>query len=220
MLPYLPQPDGALNTWAANFDVLLTADPPRYGVTAGDAAAVHTVVAAFDVALTAASDPSTRTKTTVQAKSEARAAMLQVVRNMAQFIRNNLGVSGEDKVSLGLNLADPSRARLPVPPTVPLLSILGATPLAQTIRFADSATPTSRSKPFGAIGMELWGLVSPTPPSGPGACQYFGLVTRNPKVVTFTSADVGKSATFYGRWIIRSGETGNWSLPISMTVAG
>lgn len=45
---------------------------------------------------------------------------------------------------------NPNREPIECPQTCPLLNVIAATPGAQTLRYADSMTPDSPAKPFGA----------------------------------------------------------------------
>ena len=49
--------------------------------------------------------------------------------------------------------------------------------------------------------------------------RFCGAFTTKPATVTFRSKDRGKTATYYARWASRRGEFGQWSLPVSFTIA-
>jgi hypothetical protein len=217
--PYIPPTDAALQTWADNFSTLITAAPATYGLVAGDAVAIAAVVNAYSAAYAIAIDPPTRTKPSVAAKDAARQAMLDVVRGYAIQIRNNAGVTNEDKADLGLTLPDPTPTPVPPPATSPVLSVLGATPLQLTLRFTDQTTPTSRAKPENVTGLELHAVASATVISDPAVIPYAKIATRNPVALDFDAADVGKQAYIAGRWLNRKGEPGPWSNVVAFTVA-
>lgn len=223
MADYLPSTESGLCAWALSFSGLITANPGTYGLMASDAAAIAGVVGDFDDALTRATDRNTKTQGAVAAKDSAKAAMVAVLRHYAQVIKMNEGVTNEEKTNLGLNIDDTQPSPIPAPTTQPICSIIGATPLQHTLRFADSATPTKRAKPDGVIGLELHYYIGDTPPVSPdaagGTTKFYGLATRQPFAVTLNPADKGKTATYYCRWITRTGLVGPWSTPVSMTVA-
>jgi len=225
MADYLPRTDNGLRDWANNFSTLITANPSTYGLMASDATAIATVVNAYDSALTTALDPSTKTRATVAAKDSAKAAMLAVVRRYAQFIKLNDGVTNEEKIALGLTIDDTGRTPIPAPGTQPICTIIGTTPLRHTLRYADASTPAKRAKPRGVIGLELYYFVAPpataaplSPDAGDGV-EFYGVATRQPYQVELDAIDVGKQATYYARWITRTGLVGPWSAPVAMTVA-
>ena len=227
MADYISKTEGGLRDWATNFSTLITANPSTYGLMASDAAAIAAAVGAYVPALTAATDPSTKTKATVAAKDSAKAAMLVTLRRYAQFIKLNNGVTNEEKTALGLKIDDTTHTPIPAPTTQPICTIVGTTPLQHTLRFADASTPSKRAKPHGALGLELYYLLGPTPavtppPASPDAAssaEFYGVVTRQPYAVTLDPSAVGKTATYYARWITRTGLVGPWSAPVAMTVA-
>lgn len=216
--PYIPTRDPELNDWAQNFASLITASPATYGLTPGDAVAIQTSADDFNTALTLAVNPSTRTKPVVADKDAKKAAFLGVARPYAINIKNNLGVTNESKLDLGLNLINSARTPVPAPDSNPLLSVIAATQGSHTIRFSDSNTPDKRSKPFGAIGLQLFLKIGTAPVSNPSDSSFYASVTRQPFAVQFSADDNGKTATYFGRWITRTGLVGPWSPPVSFGV--
>jgi hypothetical protein len=216
--PYIPSRQAQLVLWATNFAAIATASPSVYGFSAGDLSSINGVVNAFSAALTVATDPSTRTSTTVAAKDAARAAMLDVIRPFAVNISQSTGISDEDKLAIGVTVRNPTPTPIPAPVTQPVLSIVSATHLQQTLRFSDALTPDKRAKPPGAIGLQLFRHIGTTPPVGPSVGSYVANATKNPFAVNFLEADIGKMATFWGRWVTRTGLVGPWSLPVSMAI--
>ena len=229
---YIPPREADLFTWADNFNTLITASPITYGLTSGDAASVDAVVAPFLAAYTTALNPSTRTPSSVAAKDAARAAMLNVVRPVAQNVRNNAGVANDAKSDLGLNIPTTTRSPIFCPQTQPLLSIVAATPLAHTVRFADANTPAARIKPFGAKSLYVVVSYATTAGTDPDAAtpativnsalavpSSAGLATRQPFSILHDVSQAGKIATIWGRWVGIRGDTGPWSSATAMTVA-
>jgi hypothetical protein len=206
--PYIPAPDALFATWLDNFSSLLTASPTTYGLVAGDATAVAAVDATFQTAYTAAANPATRTAVTVAAKDAARAAAEAVVRPYATQISRNPAVTNDDKTAIGVNL--PNSARTPVPPplTTPALSLVSAIHFLHTLAYYDTSTPASKAKPFGAIGLELTRYLGTVPGTDPSQGVVIGVLTKSPNTVGYTSVDVGKLATYWGRWVTRSGPGG------------
>ena len=216
--PYIPTRDTDLNLWLNNFASLITADPPLYGLQASDAVTIQGLADDFDAALTLATDPSTRTTVTIAAKDAAKAAALPVIREYAQMIKANVGVTDEDKAALGLNLDDNTVTTIPPPASQPLIAIIGATPLQHTLRYSDANTPDSRSKPEGVDGMVLYRTIAATGQEDQTAGLFNQLVTRQPFASDFDPEDVGKVCTYFARWYNRKGELGPWSTPINMVI--
>ena len=82
----------------------------------------------------------------------------------------------------------------------------------------DELTPTSRAKPDGAQGCEIWMKVGDPAPAGPKDVHYLALDTRSPYTVEFDAADAGKTAYYMLRWISTRAETGPWSATVSGTI--
>ncbi|HEX3356806.1 MAG TPA: hypothetical protein VHS31_07540 [Tepidisphaeraceae bacterium] len=215
---YIPRKEQDLSAWALNFSTLIAASPARYGLASADALTIEGVCSAFITSLVAASDPATQTKPTVAAKDAAREAMLPVVRQYAQQIRINAGVSNEDKSALGLNLPNHSRSPVAAPSTSPTITLIGATPGEITARFADTNTPTRRAMPAGALGLLVFVAIDSNAVADPSKALFRAFITRQPFALAFESIDAGKVATVFGRWMNRKGELGPWSNAASMRI--
>lgn len=221
--PYIPAPDGEFATWLSNFATLIAADPTDYGLVSGDATVITGVNTAYQAAYTAAIDPSTRTPVTVQAKIDARNAAEQTVRPYAVTISRNESVSNELKTGLGINLPNPTRTPVPAPVTSPSLELVGAAGLTHRLQIRDSSTPTSKKKPFGVIGCEIWVAVGTVAAVDPSQASLKTVSTKTPVQLEYTSGDRGKLATYFLRWQTRSGpggqaQTGPWSDPVALVI--
>lgn len=216
---YIPKKQLELRTWALNFSTLITAAPGVYGLVAGDAVTIAAQYAAYNVALTAAIDPATRTPTNVADKDAARASMLAVLRPYAIQIRNNVGVSDENKIALGLTVVDRTPTPIPAPTTIPVISVSMQTALQMTMQSYDATTPTSKAKPFGAIAMQIARKTSATPIADPSALPIVDTVTTSPFTLNWSGADQGLRAYIAARWITRKGLPGPWSAIVEAIVA-
>lgn len=217
--PYIPAKDVDFLAWLDNFDDLTSVNFATYGLSGGDAASITTVRTAYDTAYAAATNPATRTPVTIAAKDTAKATALATVRPLAQLIRNNPAVTDDDRVALGLTVPDTDPSPVPAPTTFPLLDLLAATPGQHQLQYRDSDTPTTKAKPDGAIAMELWQTIGVSPALSPVGSAFVGTITKAPFFISLDVGDVGKYATYFGRWATRRGLTGPWSSPVSMTVA-
>lgn len=227
--PYIPTKDSAVDSWATNFATLITASPATYGLDATAALAIQTARDSFHAAYLLGGstgtpphpvNPTTFTRVTVASKNAEKIAMLGLVRSYAAQIRLNPGVTNADKTALGLNLPNNTPTPIATPTTFPLLAIAGAGPGQHEIRYADNTTPASRKKPAGAIQMELYRGVAVAAITDPTLTSLLGLVTKQPYQSIFSNpADAGKIATYFARWVTRTGKVGPWSAAVSMTVA-
>lgn len=216
---YIPQKDTLTAAWAANFSGLITATPGAYGLMASDAATIATSYTLFNTALNLVLNPATKTRATVADKNAKKLAMLATLRQYAQVIKRNLGVTNEAKVALGLTIDDTGRAPVPAPTTLPVLNVVNTVPLRQAVDFRDITTPDRRAKPAGVKAMMLVQAIGTTPPADPGALPTYALATKQPYVVAFNPGDRGKNAYYFGRWITAAGLTGPWSAMAELIIA-
>lgn len=216
---YIPNKDVDLVPWADNFRDLITANPALYGLQPSDATAIAAVVNPFDASYIVATNPSTRTPATVAAKDSDKGAMIPILRLYAQTIKLNQGVTNENKVALGIHVNDALPSPVPVPTSLPLMTITGARHLYQEIKIQASETPTSKAKPVGSVGAVIFTYIGVAAATDPTTGLFKQINTKTPASLNYQPGDVGKIATSWARWFNRKGELGPWSLPISQTVA-
>lgn len=221
--PYIPPQDAQFDAWFDNFSTLLTAAPTTYGLVSGDAVIVAASFSAWSPLYIAATNPVTRTAPAIAAKDAQRILSEAVLRPYAQSISRNPAVLNANKTAIGVNLPNSARTPIPPPITAPSLSLASAIHFLQTLAYRDATTPTSKAKPPGAVGMELWRYLSTAPGVDPTLASEFGVVTKSPVAVGFSAPDVGKHCTYWGRWVTRSGpggiaQTGPWSAPLTVVV--
>lgn len=217
---YIPPKDQDFKAWALNFSTLITATPTAFGLVAGQATAYAALYAAFNTALTAATDPSTRTKVTVAAKNVARANLETSTRMLAGVVQGFPTITPSQLESLGLTVRSTARPPIPDPVTVPVLSFVGNGPLSAVLRYADELTPASRKKPFGAVQIQVFVSYGTTAPTGLAQMQMLGVFTKNPVNVTWPGTAAGDTAWVAARWVTRTGKTGPLSAIISTSVIG
>jgi hypothetical protein len=220
---YLPASDAGFDSWLTNFSTLLTAAPATYGLTAPNAVTVAAERTAYHAAYLAATDPGTRTSVTIAAKDSARASAEAVVRPFATNISQNAGVLDSDKTDIGVTVRKTVPTPVPPPITSPALVLVAATPLAHQLRFYDTSTPTTKSKPPGAVQIQINRVVGTLPAVDPGQTAFYDMWTKSPNRSLFEVGDVGKVCTYFARWVTRGGpggasQYGPWSAALSLTV--
>ncbi len=216
---YIPSTDAAFRDWLNNFSTLISADPGKYGLDASDAAVIADHYANYNAAYQVVQTPSTRNSGTIAQKDALKASAVGSVRVYAQMIKTNAGVDNQDKIDLGLHVNDPTPTPIPQPSTAPLLTIQAAFSGEHLIRYADENTPASRRKPHGAIQIQINRTIAVGVDPDPANSTMMGLYTKQPVLAMADPVDVGKTATYFGRWVTRTGLFGPWSLPVAMTIA-
>jgi hypothetical protein len=217
---YIPRKDEQFRTWAEHFASVLNENPEKFMMTPSQTQAVVDSVEEFVEALFIAKGEHTRNKGTIAVKDDKRSIAETMCREWASLIKENLGISDEDKIYAGVRPINPARDPIFCPQTAPILGILGNTQGAQTLEFRDPTLPMKRSKPFGATEMQLFLAVTDGEGPAPLAEARFHLkVTRNPIAVEFGQNDNCRTATYYGRWASAKGEFGPFSQPVAMKIA-
>lgn len=217
-MSYIPTRDADVVTWGANYTTLITADPPRYGLLAGDALTLQNAFDLFSAAYTASQDPGTRNSVTVAAKDGQKALFLALARAYAAIIRANLGVTDPDKVALGLTIPDPTPTPVPQPTTVPVFQSVLIGSSYHTLTIADSLTPDKKAKPFGVLGGLIYRSIGTAPAVNFDAADPMLVadITKGTKVVDVPSGSTGKIATYWGQWFTRTGLFGPVGAPTSV----
>jgi len=187
-----------------------------YPVSPGEISAVGQVVERFAAALGTAREPTTRTTVAVTLKDAARQAAEDTCRPIYARIRLDKSVDDADKIAIGVRPMKASYGRLPAPDTAPLLSQGALTWSAYEIAYRTQHGVTGRAKPVGAAQLQVFRAVGETPARSVEQATYFRSVSRSPMRVEYTSADNGKVATYFARWVTRRGEVGPWSAPLSV----
>lgn len=206
--PYIPTQQTKLVQWAENFNSLILANPSTFGLLPADANTINSYVTAFTAAqaLSSKSSPGTRTPAAVTNTNHLQAAMLGIVRTYAQQIRNNVGVTGDNKQALGLNVPSSARTPIPVPSTSPVIAIVGATPLTFTMTIKDPTAPAAaRKKAVGARAYAIFFTLLPitAPPPSAASSAILAQGTKTPFPVSFAPGSSGMMAYLWGAWFGR-----------------
>jgi len=220
--PYLPPADSLFASWLSNFSALLTAEPTDYGLEAADAVAVAAVNTGFQSAYETAIDPPTRTVPSVAAKDVARSSAEAVVRPFAVQISRNSAVTNENKLAIGVTVPSLVPTPIPAPTSAPNIAIVSATPLNQLLSYSVPGAD-GKSKPFGAIGTQIFRAVGTVAATDPSQAIFQSVVTRSPFRQRFAAEDQGKIVTYFARFSTRSGsggeaQNGPWSAPLTLTI--
>jgi len=222
-MPYIPATDAGLITWGDNFATLLTADPTAYGEDAASALVVQNAFDAYEAAYNLANDPSTRTPSTVADKDAERVSFEAAARPTAQRINARSSVTNIQRSDLGITIRKTTRTPVPPPATAPAVTLRSQIPGVATIQIRDEATPTSKAKPLGVIGVDLHVQVGGTSPVDFEAVPLAKTVGKTPNTLEFDPGDAGSTAYVVARWTTRSGpggvaQKGPWSVVTSFTI--
>lgn len=220
---YIPAKDADFDPWLNNFRTLIAANPTDYGLVAGDATIISAAYNAWHAAYVLAVNPATRTTPIIANKDAQRVAAEATVRPYAQQIAKNAGLDPSLIVGLGLNLPNPTRPPIPAPTTVPVLSVDSATFLVHNMSYRDTALGTTKKKPTGSVGIQIYRSIGTVAATDPAQATFYQTWTKSPNRSEFTAEDARKICTYFARWVTKAGpggtaQTGPWSDPVVATV--
>jgi len=142
-----------------------------------------------------------------------------MARELANIVQSNPVVTGEQKVLMGLTVRKETRTAVPVPSSRPMASVDNNNRLEHIINFFDEMTRTSKAKPFGVRGCEIWCKIGDVPPKDETELHYLATDSSTPYHSHFSGADGGKTVYYWLRWVNTRNETGPWSETISVTIS-
>lgn len=218
MADYIPGPDANFQAWQANFVTYANANLAALGLTAADMAPITAAQGSWATAFPAHVAAVAAAKAAKQTKDEARAGYVAVIRPLVRRLQASAVVSDAERAALGITVRQEPGPIGP-PTTAPVCTIECGNRLQQVLRFNDSATPTRKAKPAGAIGVEIWNKVGTAPPAGEADLRFVAVDTNSPYVMNFDSADGGKTNYVWMRWVSPTGERGPWGEQAQATIA-
>jgi hypothetical protein len=219
MSDYVPQSDAEFNLWQVNLTDNIDSNLTAWGILAEDFTAMGIFQNSWTTAFAKANNKQNRTSADVQAKDDARDAYEKSLRKfVAQWLANNSKIANSDRERMGLTIKSGSRTPVPVPVTFPIGTIDFSVRLRHTLHFSDQATPSSRAKPDGVHGCEIWTKIDGVAPTDPSELDYLATNTRSSYTKDFEGKYAGKTVWYWMRWVNKRGEAGPWSSPISAMV--
>lgn len=219
---YIPRSDNDFQAWVANFVTYANAHLVELGITPPDIAPITAAQTDFETKLSANVTAQQSAQAARQAKDDSRDSLESAIRQLVRQLQASEDVDDSERAALGITVLD--RVRTPASgdiTTRPIGAVDTSQRLRHEIRFSDEATPTSRAKPQGVMGCEIWVKVAAqgeAPPADPDELSFVAMDTASPYIAEFEGADGGKTAHYMLRWVKAGGEKGPWSETISATI--
>lgn len=213
-------------SWGQTFVAVVAAAPATYMIDPATVTDLQTLIAAYQDAFDLAGvnsrfavDPSGYTKPNRAALSTAASEFNGLAAQLAVQIQANNAISDADKLAAGIVPRNFIRTPVPAPSTPPVLAITLATNGVHQIEFADITTPTSRRKPTGVMQIQLLAQIHDVgTPEVFADALLVGQFTKSPMLVTHDPTDNGKLASYWGRWVTRTGLAGPFSAAATGTI--
>lgn len=220
MADYIPSADADFDTYQTAFITYAAANTAALGLVAGNITSLTTAQTAWTTAYPAHITAQASALAARTSKDTAKAALETVIRQMAQKVQGNLSVTDAQKAALGITVPDTHATPVGPPGTRPIGSADTRERLNITLSWTDEGSPTSKAKPAGVLGVQIYMKVDGPPPTDVHDCVFVALDTRTPYKVEFAGAQANKTAHFILRWINTRGEVGPISETVSATVPG
>jgi hypothetical protein len=215
---FLPSPDADFDIWQHNFYTYVNAHLAELGLTAADLAPLAAAQTSWQNAFSSHITAQAAALGARQGKDTARDNFESLTRAFVRRVQAIPSVTDAARASMNISVAQ-GRAPATPPATRPVVSVNTDQRLRHTVNFVDETTPTSKGKPDGITGCEIWNKVG-DPPTGPSQLTYLGTDTRTPYIAEFKETDAGKTAYYMLRWVNSKGEPGPWSQTVSATITG
>lgn len=200
-----PQGDQPLLLFSMNVLARVSPVPADFGLTALQASALGTVVAAYEAALGEATTPITRNKVTIAAKNDARKLLLAKLKEILRVVSAFPGLTAAKRAELGLNPRDTEPTPIQPPATRPLLEV---GPDGQLDIIDELLTPR-RGKPNGTVGAVVYMKLSAeatVPPATPAEASFAMLATRSRVHLPLPADADQKKLYVLAQWYNQRGE--------------
>jgi hypothetical protein len=214
-----PRKESELVVALPTFGNGIAANTALYQVGIPDSISIQAAVSDFLAARAVAVNPATRTVGSIDLKDAKMASALGICRVFYRQIQNNVGVSNDDKLLIGVTPLSTARTKRNCPQTTPGLNAVAATQGAHTLTYFNSVDPNNRSKPFGATEIELFVAIAADEVESAADAKFYRKFTTNPMAVFFTPADKNKTATYFARWAGIRGDVSPFSAGVSLPIA-
>jgi hypothetical protein len=234
---FIPDSDADFEVMARLFSGQIAMNPAKYHVSAIDAATISCAVKAYSRALFEATQPGSRSMSTIAVKDTARARAEKVVRKFGRLIRANEDIEEYVKKLIGVRSKPQRLRRRAVPEKPPVLKLIGTVDSAHMLEFQVEGEPGVRAKPRGAARVEIYvdlvpvGEAPPLRPGLPGERAtgtsggpwYLRSYTTNPIRIVHPlpgAPDEPRLVVYWARWADATGEVGPWSRGVVARVEG
>lgn len=215
---YIPRPDAEFNNWQTRFVNELRASPEAYGLKESELELLIRAQAEWQASYLASIESRAAFEAASRAKDSARNALERPARAFTQQIQKRTVTTDMQRATLGITQTAQARKPASVPTTRPIARVDTGERLTHIIHFTDEQTQTSRARPEGVMGCEIWNKIGGTAPTDQKELAFVFMDTVAPHKITYTGDDAGKVAHYMLRWINTKGEAGPWSRTVSATI--
>ena len=206
---YLPNAYNALLNWLSNFMVYLNDNYPRFGIAVDKVVIVQIAIENFSMAHEKAEHPNAGKADRLDRRMKAADAKKVVRKFVNEYLRYNSAVMDDDRVNLGMTVAETRHSPSAKPDTWPLVEVRAVGLRQLRLDWHDSAT-ASKKKPHGVHGCEVRYEIGIDQPSSIDDLKRSDFSTRSHVSLLFDEADRGRVIYFCLRWENTRGAKGPW----------
>ncbi|MBI5706276.1 MAG: hypothetical protein HZC36_04730 [Armatimonadetes bacterium] len=221
---YIPDRDDQFDTWQGNIKTYVNANLANLGLSAlpldADVALMNSSQTDWVAKFAAHIAAQAAAQAAREAKDISRAAYEVVLRRLVQRLQSSSSVDDAERAAMGITVPDRIPTAVGAPTSKPVLQADTSQRLRITVGFADEGTPTSKAKPAGVMGCEIWVKLGGPPPTDLTECSFLALDTKTPYTANFDGSEANQTAHFIGRWVSTRGDKGPLSETVSATVPG
>jgi hypothetical protein len=224
MADYIPSSDTDFLAWLNKFNDYAGDNLLSLGLVAADLTPITTAINDFRNAIDINVSTQNDARSARIYKDGKRDTVETAVRALVRRLQASPNVDDSERASLGITVKDTIRTMNAATDAMrPVAMVDTSQRLRHEIRFVDEANPTSRAKPKGVMGCELWVRISPQgepAPTDPAQLSFLAMDTASPYVADYDGANAGKVAHYMLRWAMTGGQKGPWSETASATIVG
>ena len=218
---YLPANDLVFLDWYTNFVTYLGANAARLGITPEQVAALDTELTVFTGALSSYHTLRDQTSAASKGRTEKRVSATSAVRPVVSQVQSNPNTTQADRDMLRIPTRDGSMeaAELEADDNKPHAVIDIRQRLRHVLHIENqSTTTTSKGKPAGVVGAEIWRKIG-DPPQTDEDYQLVEMVLKSRHTIEYPLSDGNKQVHYRLRWVNAKGEKGAWGEVESATIA-
>jgi hypothetical protein len=220
MPDFLPSSDTDLLNWGNSFSEKITATPTAYGLVATQSAAFAALLGIYSDALAIAIDPTTRTRSTIATKDEAKTPLKANARDLARIINAFPAITNTQRLDLGLTPRKGEASPINPPDECPVMTVVSAIGRTLKIKLSGQDT-TRRGKPDGVDGATCFSFVGSAPPADISQWKFEASITRTTFDLEFpATVPAGSQVWLCAFWFSPRSESGPACQPISAYLAG
>jgi hypothetical protein len=221
-LTYLPSRNSDVLDYASQVHDLISDTgftPSSVGLTSGDVTDLGTKLANAQDAFVAAAAAKANAQSKTEALTGPGAAMDQLVQDLRDLANKARASATTDDAlaSIGISRRAATNTPTATPADAPEFTLESVKPNVVNVRFREAGSASPRARLASAIGVQVAivnGSASPVDGEADAAPNVFA--PRNP--ASLNSTTWPPHVRLYARWVTQRGQTGPWSLPLSIAV--